>query len=73
MHFLTIHEDDESLELISQLVSSKMKVVLIVTFRPEEILPEKIRSIIQPPEAEGISESPKLCLRKKLLMEVQHT
>ena len=46
--------DDESLELISQLISSKMKVVLIVTFRPEEMLPEKIQNIIEPPEAEGI-------------------
>lgn len=45
--------DDESLELISQLIASKVKVVLIVTFRPEEILPEKIRTIIEPPEAEG--------------------
>lgn len=47
--------DDESLELISQIISSKMKVVLIVTYRPEEMLPEKIRSIIQPSLAEGIS------------------
>jgi serine/threonine protein kinase len=46
--------DDESLELISQLISSKMKVVLIVTFRPEEMLPEKIQNILEPPEAEGI-------------------
>lgn len=46
--------DDESLELISQLILSKMKVVLIVTFRPEEILPAQIRNIIEPPEAEGI-------------------
>jgi hypothetical protein len=33
-----------------------MKIVLIVTYRPEEMLPEKIRSIIEPPEAEGISK-----------------
>jgi serine/threonine protein kinase len=48
--------DDESLELISQIIVSKMKIVLIVTYRPEEMLPEKIRSIIEPPEAEGISK-----------------
>ena len=46
--------DDESLELISQLISSKMKVVLIVTYRPEEMLPEQIKSIIEPPGADGL-------------------
>lgn len=51
------YADDESMELISQLISSKMKVVLIVTYRPEEILPEKIKNILSPPEAEGISEN----------------
>lgn len=51
------YADDESMELISQLISSKMKVVLIVTYRPEEILPEKIRNILSPPETEGISEN----------------
>lgn len=49
--------DDESLELISQLISSKLKVVLIVTYRPEEMLPEKIKSIIQPSLAEGYIRS----------------
>ena len=51
------YADDESMELISQLISSKMKVVLIVTYRPEEIIPEKIKNILSPPEAEGISET----------------
>jgi serine/threonine protein kinase len=52
--------DDESLELISQLIASKMRVVLIVTYRPEEILPEKIKSIIEPLDAEGIRRTPVL-------------
>lgn len=35
--------DDESLDLITQIMGSRMKMVIIVTVRPEEILPEKIR------------------------------
>jgi serine/threonine protein kinase len=48
--------DDESLELISQIISSKIKMVVIVTYRPDEILPEKLKRILEPPDAEGISE-----------------
>jgi len=47
--------DDESLDLITQIVSSRMKMVIIVTYRPEEILPHKIKGIINPPDTEGIS------------------
>jgi signal transduction histidine kinase/tetratricopeptide (TPR) repeat protein/AmiR/NasT family two-component response regulator len=32
-----------------------MKMVIIVTYRPEEILPEKIKGIIEPLDTEGIS------------------
>jgi serine/threonine protein kinase len=46
--------DDESLDLIAQIVSSGIKMVIIVTYRPDEILPEKIRGIIEPPNTEGI-------------------
>lgn len=46
--------DDESLDLITQVVSARMKIILIVTYRPDEIIPERIRSIIEPPNAEGI-------------------
>lgn len=35
--------DDESLDMITQIIGSKMKMVIIVTVRPEEILPERIR------------------------------
>jgi hypothetical protein len=49
--------DDESLDLISQVVSARMKMVLIVTYRPDEVLPERIRGIIEPPNSEGISLS----------------
>jgi predicted ATPase len=38
--------DDESLDLITQIVGSKMKMVIIVTVRPDEILPEKIKGML---------------------------
>lgn len=47
--------DDESLDLITQIIASKMKMVIIVTYRPDEILPERIKGILEPPNTEGIS------------------
>jgi signal transduction histidine kinase/predicted ATPase/CheY-like chemotaxis protein/serine/threonine protein kinase len=47
--------DDESLDLITQIVSARTKMVIIVTYRPDEILPERISGIINPPNTEGIS------------------
>ncbi|KAH7156977.1 hypothetical protein EDB81DRAFT_881270 [Dactylonectria macrodidyma] len=44
--------DDESLELISQIIASRMKMVIIVTYRPEELSPEKVQSIINPIESD---------------------
>ncbi|KAL5318468.1 hypothetical protein ACEPPN_013529 [Leptodophora sp. 'Broadleaf-Isolate-01'] len=49
--------DDESIDLIGQIVSSRMKMVIIVTYRPDEVLPERIKGILQPPNTEGISLS----------------
>jgi len=37
--------DDESIDLITQIVGSRMKMVIIVTIRPEEMLPEKMKGI----------------------------
>jgi hypothetical protein len=51
--------DDESLDLITQIVASRMKMVIIVTYRPDEILPGKIKGIIEPPNTEGISLQPR--------------
>ena len=39
--------DEESLELISNIVSSKIRLVLIVTYREREILGEKVRSVLE--------------------------
>lgn len=45
--------DDESLELISQIINARMRMVVIVTYRPEELSPEKVQSIIHPPDSDG--------------------
>jgi predicted ATPase len=47
--------DPESLELITQIISSKIKMVIICTYRPDEMLPERIKDILEPPDSEGIS------------------
>ncbi|QSZ29640.1 hypothetical protein DSL72_004156 [Monilinia vaccinii-corymbosi] len=46
--------DDESLDLISQIISARMKMVIIVTYRPEGTIPERIKGILEPPGAEGL-------------------
>jgi serine/threonine protein kinase len=45
--------DDESIDLITQIVSSGMNIVIIVTYRQDEILPERIKGIIEPSGTEG--------------------
>lgn len=45
--------DDESLDLITQIVYSRMNIVIIVTYRPDEILPERIKGIIDPSSTES--------------------
>ncbi|TDZ34781.1 Two-component system protein A [Colletotrichum spinosum] len=49
--------DDESMELITQIIGARMKMVVIITYRPEELSPERVQSIIQPPEAEEFLRS----------------
>ncbi|KAI1471549.1 putative histidine kinase HHK1p [Daldinia caldariorum] len=44
--------DDESLELITQVVSARLKMVLIVTYRPDELSPDDVQKIIQPADTE---------------------
>ncbi|KAL7766514.1 hypothetical protein ACKLNR_004430 [Fusarium oxysporum f. sp. zingiberi] len=45
--------DDESMELISQIIASRMKMVIIMTYRTEEITWDKIQSMIHLPEGEA--------------------
>ncbi|KAI0900879.1 putative histidine kinase HHK1p [Annulohypoxylon nitens] len=44
--------DDESLELITQVISARLKMVLIITYRPEELSPDKVQKILQPAETD---------------------
>ncbi|OLN95317.1 Two-component system protein A 1 [Colletotrichum chlorophyti] len=44
--------DDESLELITQIIGARMKMVVVITYRPEELSPERVQSIIQPTDSD---------------------
>ncbi|KAF3070526.1 Two-component system protein A [Daldinia childiae] len=44
--------DEESLELITQVVSARLKMVLIVTYRPDELSPDAVQKILQPADTE---------------------
>ncbi|OTB04328.1 hypothetical protein M426DRAFT_58889 [Hypoxylon sp. CI-4A] len=44
--------DDESMELITQIISARLKMVLIITYRPEELSPDKVQRILQPVETD---------------------
>ncbi|KAM4059112.1 histidine kinase-, DNA gyrase b-, and HSP90-like ATPase domain-containing protein [Hirsutella rhossiliensis] len=46
--------DDESLELISQIIGAKMKMVIIMTYRPEELSRERMERIIYSSDADEI-------------------
>ncbi|CAH0014654.1 unnamed protein product [Clonostachys rhizophaga] len=51
------YADDESLELISQIIGAGMKMVVIVTYRPDELSPERVQRILHPPESEEFPRS----------------
>ncbi|KAK3989814.1 Two-component system protein A [Cladorrhinum sp. PSN332] len=42
------YADDESIDLITQIINARLKMVIIITFRPEELAPEKVQRIISP-------------------------
>ncbi|KAK1761348.1 Two-component system protein A [Echria macrotheca] len=46
--------DDESLELISQIIGARLKMVVIMTYRPDELPPEKVQSLVNPPKSEEL-------------------
>ncbi|SPQ27623.1 b9bced81-e172-4f31-82a3-f2a2feebd764 [Thermothielavioides terrestris] len=46
------YADDESLELISQIVSTRLNLMLIITYRPDEMAPETVQKILNPPKSE---------------------
>ena len=47
--------DDESLELITQIIGARMRMAIIMTYRPDEMSVEKVHRVIHPPESEGKS------------------
>lgn len=49
--------DDESLELISQIIGARMKMAIIVTHRPDELSNEQLSKILHPPETEEFPRS----------------
>lgn len=51
------YADDESLELLTQIVSARLKMVLIITYRPEDMPPEVVQKIISPPKSEEFPRS----------------
>ncbi|KAL1841038.1 hypothetical protein VTJ49DRAFT_7469 [Mycothermus thermophilus] len=48
------YADAESLELISQIVSARLKLMLVLTYRPEEMSPEAVRRQLSPPKSDDI-------------------
>ena len=49
--------DDESLELINKVVSSKINMVLMLAYRPEDVPSEVLRGIVGSSDNEGVSMS----------------
>ncbi|KAL2265429.1 hypothetical protein VTJ83DRAFT_6529 [Remersonia thermophila] len=48
------YADAESLELISQIISARLKLMLILTYRPEEMSPEAVLGQLSPPKSDDI-------------------
>ncbi|KAL2128347.1 hypothetical protein VTI74DRAFT_9297 [Chaetomium olivicolor] len=51
------YADDESLELLTQVVSARLKIMLIITYRPEDMAPEAVLKLLAPPKSDEISRS----------------
>jgi signal transduction histidine kinase/predicted ATPase/CheY-like chemotaxis protein/serine/threonine protein kinase len=71
------YADDESLELLSQIVSARLKMVVIITYRPEGNALEMVQKIVSPPKSEepsrsGIPTTTKLVLQPLGEDEIVH-
>lgn len=51
--------DDESLELISQIIGARMKMVIVITYRPEEMSAARLETVLQPPDLDGMFSLPR--------------
>ncbi|KAK3304236.1 uncharacterized protein B0T15DRAFT_399366 [Chaetomium strumarium] len=49
------YADDESLELLAQMISARLKLLLIITYRPEEMAAETVQKLLSPPKSEDSS------------------
>jgi AAA ATPase domain len=47
--------DEESLELVSQIISTRIKMVIIVAYRPEDVSSDTLKRILDPFREEGTS------------------
>ncbi|PBP18289.1 hsp90-like protein [Diplocarpon rosae] len=45
--------DEESIDLIGRIISSRMRMVIIVTYRSDALLPERIKGILEHSNTEG--------------------
>ncbi|KAL2174261.1 uncharacterized protein P884DRAFT_209463 [Thermothelomyces heterothallicus CBS 202.75] len=48
------YADDESLELISQIISVRLRLMLIITYRPEDMPYEEVRKILTPLKSDDL-------------------
>lgn len=42
--------DDESMELITQIIGARLKMVIVITYRPEELARDKVETLISTPD-----------------------
>ncbi|KAL2755148.1 hypothetical protein ACRALDRAFT_2035796 [Sodiomyces alcalophilus JCM 7366] len=47
------YADSESLELVSRIIAARLRMVIVLTYRPDEMSPETIESIVNPLEPDA--------------------
>jgi serine/threonine protein kinase len=55
--------DDESLDLITQIISARMRMAIIMTYRPDEMSAEKVNHVVCPADVDGKLVAPPICLQ----------
>ncbi|KAK4101472.1 hypothetical protein N658DRAFT_507051 [Parathielavia hyrcaniae] len=62
------YADDESLDLITQIVGTRLKLMLIITYRPEEMSFETVRNILSPAKSDDSSRTGAPAITRLTLM-----
>lgn len=57
------YADDESVELINQVIAARLKMLLILTYRPDELPPEKLQAMLNASQSEGRRHYPCHCCK----------